>query len=199
MNYIEECMDSKKPDVYESYGLSEEEYESKWDSLFVWEKERDSLVKTKLFKEPKFNFLLESAYQEANESKSSYDVFEKYVATYLTPGKALELKRNRIVVGQCSMDDRPRIHAMNIAQLAGESLNWDVFLRAHLNIMNDRIDRISDGSWAWESRHTYIKELEELHFDVVSLLLGIALRAEDLPKNHYYGGNSRLGRAIDES
>ena len=65
--------------------------------------------------------------------------------------------------------------------------------------MNDRFERVSDGSYAYGRRKTYIKELEELNINVVNLLLGISLRMENPTKNHYYGNISRLGRAITES
>ena len=109
------------------------------------------------------------------------------------------MKRNRKVFGSCSMDNSPRVHAMSIAVLAAESISWEVFLRAHLDIMNDRFDRASDGSYAWAGRGTYIKEIEELNIEVQELLLGISLRISNPSKNHYYGNISRLGRALAET
>ncbi|PBQ34944.1 hypothetical protein CNR22_17870 [Sphingobacteriaceae bacterium] len=113
--------------------------------------------------------------------------------------KLLKDMRSTYVMGQCSMDSRPREHAMNIALLSAETTNWEVFLRSHLDIMNDRFDRRSDGSYAYARRKTYIKELEELNIDVAHLLLGISLRVENPASNHYYGTIWRLGRAISES
>jgi len=107
--------------------------------------------------------------------------------------------RSTRVVGFCSMDSRPRQHAINIALLSAETLNWEVFLKSHLDIMNDRFDRMSDGSYAWANRKTYIKELEELNINVSDLMLGIALRVENPAHNHYFGSIQRLGRAIAES
>lgn len=97
------------------------------------------------------------------------------------------------------MDSRPREHAMNIALLSAETTNWEVFLKSHLDIMNDRFDRMSDGSYAKAQRKTYIKELEELDINVNDLLIGISLRIENPASNHYYGNIGRLGRAISES
>jgi hypothetical protein len=65
--------------------------------------------------------------------------------------------------------------------------------------MNDRFERVTDGSYAWGRRQTYIRELEELGINVPDLLLGIALRVENAPKNHYFGSISRLGRALAET
>ena len=107
--------------------------------------------------------------------------------------------RSTKVVGGCSQDSRPREHTINIAMLSAEVTNWEVFLKSHLDIMNDRFDRMSDGSYAYAQRKTYIKELEELDINVLDLLIGISLRVENPAKNHYYGSIGRLGRAISES
>ncbi|MDF2449985.1 MAG: hypothetical protein K0R26_2489 [Bacteroidota bacterium] len=113
--------------------------------------------------------------------------------------KLLSKMRSTHVIGGCSMDSRPREHAMNIALLSAETTNWEVFLKSHLDIMNDKFDRVSDGSYAYAQRKTYIKELEELNINVLDLLLGISLRIENPATNHYYGSIGRLGRAISES
>ncbi|WP_111683568.1 hypothetical protein [Winogradskyella tangerina] len=111
----------------------------------------------------------------------------------------LEKMRNTRVVGSCSMDSSPRVHAMNIAKLSAETVNWEVFLKAHLDIMNDRFDRVSDGSYAYAARKTYLKELETLDIDINSLIFGISFRAENVHENHYYGSISRIGRAIADA
>lgn len=113
--------------------------------------------------------------------------------------KLLDDLRSTRVVGSCSMDNRPRRHAVNIAMVSAETQNWEVFLRAHLDVMNDRFDRATDGSYAWAQRKTYIKELEELDIDVLDLVLGISLRVENSAKNHYYGSIRRVGRALAET
>lgn len=113
--------------------------------------------------------------------------------------KLLKEMRNTHVVGGCSQDSRPREHAINIALLSAETYNWEVFLKAHLDIMNDRFDRMSDGSYAWDQRKTYIKELEELNIHVADLLLGISFRIENPAENHYFGSIGRIGRALSET
>jgi len=199
MAFITGEYDVKEPKMKYDENMSQEEIMAQYDSLQRWEKAKKGFVSLILSKRPKFKKLLDNAYSEALKNKNSTDEFEYYVAHYLSPSKSLTLKRNRIVVGQCSMDDSPRVHAMNIAQLAGESINWDIFLRSHLNVLNDNVSRVSDGSWAWEGRKTYIKELEELDIEVPDLLFGIALRASNMADGHYFGNIGRLGRAISES
>ncbi len=124
---------------------------------------------------------------------------EEFIGRNVSKELALELKRRRKVWGSCSMDDSPRIHAQQIASLAAETVRWDVFLRAHLNIMNDRFDRASDGSYAWAGRKTYIRELEELNINVHDLLFGITLSVDNPAEHHYYGSIGRLGRALSET
>jgi hypothetical protein len=190
--YIEESTNHiTEKNVPAAYG------EYKWQGLDSMKKAwvNDNLVNTE-----KFKTLLIAAVKEVKEKTSlSNDRFEEYVANYVSKADALEMKRNRRVMGQCSMDQSPRYHALNIAMLSAETVNWQVFLRAHLNIMNDRFERMSDGSYAWAQRNTYIKELEELNIEVQELLLGISLRIENPVEKHYYGSISRLGRALAET
>lgn len=113
--------------------------------------------------------------------------------------KLLDEMRSTRVVGGCSQDSRPREHAVNIALLSAETYNWEVFLKAHLDIMNDRFERMSDGSYAWGQRNTYIKELEELNINVNDLIFGISFRIENPSSNHYYGSIGRVGRALSET
>ncbi len=111
----------------------------------------------------------------------------------------LDTLRSTRVVGGCSMDASPRYHARDIALLSAQTTKWEVFLRAHLDIMNDRFDRMSDGSYAWGDRQTYIRELEELNINMPELIMGISLRVNNPAQNHYYGNVQRLGRALSET
>ena len=113
--------------------------------------------------------------------------------------KALLLKRSYKVMGSCSQDISPRLHARDIAILAAQSHGWDIFLRAHLDIMNDRFERVTDGSYAFGDRKTYLKELEELNLNIVDLMIGLTLRADNVAKNHYYNTVWRTGWALTES
>ncbi|MGQ0740575.1 MAG: hypothetical protein ACT4OJ_16115 [Bacteroidota bacterium] len=146
-----------------------------------------------------FIHLIENAAIVCTETNQSNDGLEALIGEFASKEKALYLKRCRRVVGQCSMDDSPRLHARSIALLAAEAHNWDIFLRAHLDIMNDRFERVSDGSYAWGQRKTYLKELEELNLNIVDLMLGLTLRTENAADNHYYGTIWRMGRALSES
>lgn len=149
--------------------------------------------------DPEFNKTLTEAYEEALSGGGYEDGFEALIGRYFSREEQLELKRRRRVVGGCSMDQRPRFHAQSIALLAAETTKWEIFLRCHLNIMNDRFDRVSDGSWAWKDRQTYIRELEVLDINVPDLILGTALRVENVSSNHYFSSINRIGRALSET
>ncbi|SHF97608.1 hypothetical protein [Chryseobacterium vrystaatense] len=113
--------------------------------------------------------------------------------------KLLDDFRSVHVVGLCSQDNSPRVQGVYLALLSAETANWPVFLKSHLDIMNDRFDRSSDSSYARERRQTYIKELETLNINVPDLILGTSFRIENPANNHYYANISRSGRAVAES
>lgn len=172
------------------------EYREKYS---VWDSLRPYKVDSLKMADKKFCMLLNSAVIEVKNEGGSNDELEEYVGKYISKKEELILKRNRRVVGGCSMDNSPRIHALNIAKLSAETINWEVFLRAHLDIMNDKFQRMSDGSYALGGRKTYLKELEVLDIYTNDLLLGISLRFENAAENHYWGSISRIGRALTDT
>ena len=174
------------------YAIFNEKYET-WDSLRL--QNLDETMKTNTH----LKQVLVQARDEAIETGNSNHALEFYIARYLSKEDALRLKRNRRVIGFCSMDLGPRYHAVNICQLAAQTAKWDIFLRAHLDIMNDRFERVADGSYAWASRKTYLKELEELDIEATDLLLGTCLRVKNVSDNHYLGYISRIGRALSDT
>lgn len=149
--------------------------------------------------QPKFRQLLTAAVAEARQQGGSSAELEEYALRYLGAKAALDLKRGRRVVGFCSMDSSPRRHALEVAKLSAEAVDWETFLRAHLDIMNDRFDRMADGSYAWAGRKTYLHELELLDINVFDLLIGITLHIDNAGRYHYYGDLPRLGRALAET
>jgi hypothetical protein len=175
------------------------DHKAYWDQLKIWKERRIGIIDTFIVKEEYFQKLLADAINSAIAEGGSNDELEFYAERYFSKKAALELKRSRIVVGGCSMDQAPRIHALEIAVLSAETVNWETFLRSHLDILNDNFSRSSDGSYAWGGRKTYIRELEKLDINVTDLLLGITLRLENPSQNHYFGSIRRLGRALSES
>ncbi len=149
--------------------------------------------------EPDFKQKIIEMVEIALKHRRSSELLEQLAEHYHSAEAALELKRSRTIWGSCSMDESPRIHARHIALLSAETARWDVFLRAHLDIMNDRFTRATDGSYAWDRRETYIRELEELNINVPQLILGMVLRIDNPSYNHYSGNVRRLGRALAET
>lgn len=165
----------------------------RWDSLRLVELDRKMNTSTY------WRDLLTTAADEAIATGNSDAQFEFYVSRYLSKETALKLMRNRRVIGNCSQDQSPRYHAMNICQLAAETTKWDIFLRSHLDIMNDRFERQSDGSYAWAGRKTYLKELEALDIPAIHLLIGTSLRVSNVSDNHYWSSIGRTGRALADA
>jgi hypothetical protein len=179
----------------------------KWDSVALafnktyhaWDSARLIALDKRMKTDVAFAQLLHDAMDEALADTSFSESLEFYIARYISKAKALEMKRSRRVMGRCSMDSGPRDHAVGICLLAAETAKWEVFLRSHLNIMNDRFDRASDGSYAWAGRKTYLKELEELDIHSIDLLLGTCLRVRPAATEHYWGSISRVGRALADA
>lgn len=146
-----------------------------------------------------FEEKLRDAVDEAVRKKTRNSFLEDLTSGMNLPALSLQLKRSYRVMGMCSQDRGPRIQGFEIALLSARARQWDIFLRAHLNIMNDYFERMSDGSYAQQQRRTYLKELEELNLNVVDLLLGLCLRADNTAASHYNGSIMRIGRALTES
>ncbi len=202
LNYVNDFPNEPKVADFKKAKINEYDedfdYEKYQEAFDEWNNLRlahvENLSKTEAFKTK-----LTAALEEAVKNTIGNSNFEEYVIKYGSKEKALFLKRSRKVIGGCSQDQSPRFHAQDIAVLSAETANWEVFLRAYLDIMNDRFARVSDGSYAWGGRKTYIRELEELGINVPDLLLGISIRVENPSNNHYFGSINRLGRALAET
>ncbi|MCY7328081.1 MAG: hypothetical protein LH618_06010, partial [Saprospiraceae bacterium] len=88
---------------------------------------------TRLHSTSDFTALRAAALQEAQQYNISSQEFEEVLLDAGLESEALEMKRRRRVWGSCSHDDSPRLHAQAIAELAAETVQWDIFLRAHLD------------------------------------------------------------------
>lgn len=170
-----------------------------WDAFERWYNTVNAIVEDTLSKTPQFRSLLHNAVEYATAHKQGNAEIEYYAEKYYDHKTLLTLKRSRIVMGGCSQDESPRYHALDIAKLSAETINWEIFLRAHLDIMNDNFSRVAESNNTWGRRKTYLREIEALDIDVTSLILGISFRISNPSGNHYVGDISRLGRAISES
>jgi hypothetical protein len=146
-----------------------------------------------------FRKLLINAIDDVSTGKTVGYELENYAEKYIGKAALLKLKRVWIKVGTCSEDQAPRVHAMTIATLAAETYNWEVFLRAHLDILNDRFERVIDGSYAQPGRQTYMGELEALNLNVPEMLLGTCFNMTNPSEGHYFGDLGRIARALSKA
>jgi hypothetical protein len=202
--YVEWALDfPNRPTYPDQNTLSDEEYgrvtENFWIDHAAWDSLRILDLDKRMQQDVYGQRLLNDATDEVVKSGASDEDIEFYIGRYGSKRTALQLKRSRRVMGTCSMDTSPRRHAMTICKLAAETASWDIFLRSHLDIMNDRFERTADGSYAWAGRKTYLKELELLDIDAIDLLVGTSLRVENVSDNHYWGSVGRVGRALADA
>lgn len=111
---------------------------------------------------------------------------------------ALQMKRKRRVVGFCSMDNGPANHLQSIAKLSALATEWDLFIKTHMHLINDRFESAIYSSYGEESRNTPIHDLESIGLEPDKLFVGSLLRAQDTKENHYFSNFSRIARAISQ-
>jgi hypothetical protein len=141
--------------------------------------------------------LLSDAVDEAITHYSDISI-DEYAARYLAPARALSLERSYRVFTKCGNDMRPTRHAKAICQLAVKANQWDIFLRAHLDVMNEYFYRYNEPD-DLTCRKTYTKELEQLGVNSTNLFVGICLSSRSVNINHYGGSTATMGRALAES
>lgn len=124
------------------------------------------------------------------------DFFEEMVNVLDGPEAVLQLKRSRVVHGSCSMDNKPVNHLKNIAKYAVLANNWNVFVRSHMDIVNDRFSSVVYSNYGEMSRNTPIIAFVKIGMNLAKLFCGSILTAADCRKNHYQSGSQRIGRAI---
>ncbi len=151
----------------------------------------DKLSNLKLFREQ-----LIAASDEALIKKVPSAALENLVLKYLSPAKALQLMRLRFVWSGCANDDRPRIHLYNIAKLAANIANWDIFMNSYLLLLSDPFDFTQTK----QELQYYTQQLDTLKINVNDLYLGAFFDFDNATKNHFnisYLGY-RVGAVIKE-
>ncbi len=137
--------------------------------------------------------LLNDAVDEAMAYPSDLEV-DEYAARYLPPARALSLKRSYRVFRTCGNDKGPTFHATSICQLAVKASQWDIFLRAHLDVMMTtcmttmKLTPLPAGrrmSRNWSNWEQYM-----------NLLVGTRLRSRDVNINHYQGSVPGMGAPL---
>lgn len=184
---------TKKPPYPEDKANLEQYYQASG----LWQ-DRISLFADSLFhQDSAFRNLLEESLTYAEKEKVSNGYLENFTAEFISKERALNLMRHNQQVGSCSFDTGPENQLRRIAMLAAETHNWQVFIQAFLNIMNDRASRVANSNIASASRKTYAEELTKLDLDLFKVFFGINLRiliAEG--DKHYSGSGDKIAQAF---
>lgn len=151
--------------------------------------------------ETTFQQYLSQAISEALNENWSSEVFEAYVEQYYDKALALELKRKRFVKPIDSQDRSNIHHAEQIARLAAETRNWNIFLRTHLDLMNGYFPGMISVPLEKEVFCEYVKVLELLNLKVPELLIGtlIEKEASEIDHFHYRSNIQKVAWALSES
>lgn len=104
------------------------------------------------------------------------------------------------VFGMCSYDERPAKFDFYLAALAAGTGRWKIFLRKHLDLINEGRAGLYLDFYDWQEgdRPVYGKELEATVVDVPRLLTGTLLRMERPDKTHYFSRIVNVARVIPE-
>lgn len=146
---------------------------------------------------PDSNFLhlLQTAIA-ANLKSAKYDpAFEQYVEQYDSRQAVLLLKRNRMESRGCTNDQDAWKHTLDIAKLAMETNQWNVFVNAHLYALTEcttwtRTDFFS-------KKMCMAPELQLCGLDLPSLLAGMTFQIDEEEKIRY-GRRANFGRIHNE-
>lgn len=180
--------------------IANEEWRLRWDeyvaTMEAWYNHRLGALDRKM-EDPANVKLLNDAVEEAITRQHEGNI-DEYAARYLSPARALCLERSFRIFRTCGNDMRPTFHAKAICQLAVKANQWDIFLRAHLDVMNDSYFQYNESD-PTTGRKSYVVELEQIGVNSVDLLLGICLRSRNENMNHYRGSTSIMARALAET
>ncbi len=163
-----------------------------------WYVTADSVIQNQLRNSALLKELISAAVDEALDLSMPNQLLERLAELSETKERMLRLLRIRKVTGFCSRDSEPAKHTQKIAILAAQTGHWDIFIRAHMDVLNNRFESIAYSGFNYFSRKTHVEELERIHLNVPVLLLGTAFRLENC-KGHYFGSISEMGRALSES
>lgn len=173
----------------------EQKFISYREELDEWQSKKEKFADSLYATDHNFKQLLLESLAYAESNKVSNGDLEDFTAQLISEKRALELMRQNRQVGTCSFDNGPIMQQKRIAGLAVKTLNWEVFIKSFLNVMNDRVSRNANSNIASNARKTYIEELAKLNLDINNILLGSNLRIKDTIRKHYFSNGSKIGKA----
>lgn len=152
----------------------------------------NNLLEKYLSETADFKNQLAAACEEALIKKVPAAGLEYLALKYISPAKALQIKRLRRISSNCGNDDRPRWHRFGIAKLAAQQGHWQLFMRTYLSLVADPLD----AERTIENHRFYTEQLELLHIKVRDLYLGGILRIHNGAANHWTIVEGGLGNQV---
>ncbi len=143
-----------------------------------------------------FHRMLDLSIEAAIENQCYFELLEQLVARYRSKDLALKLKRSHFPVACCGMSSRPYLHRRDIAVLAAQTAEWNVFLRTHIDVVFDDYRKNPDGTFTFLGDRTMVPVLQDFGLDVESLLLGSVLRVDNRHRNAYKTFAYSIGNVI---
>ncbi len=162
--------------------------------LLSWKIQLYSLIEERISRKATFKKLLKDAICEAIGLHYSFELLEGLALRYDTKANTLALKRLRIEVGICSRQANPTLQQYCISNLAAETGNANIWLRALFAILGDRC--------AHEARcnsRTFAPLLDEAGINMPAMMLGVLFKMQNAGRNHYSTYPGHLCRAVGES
>lgn len=173
---------------------SSEQYQKRIEK---WKNQR-TIILDSLKDDPYFRAMLDTAYIDNLSNDEPNRELNFYFNRYLSNEKLLAYYRSYYYIGGGSTDGSPRTHIYNISNRAALEGNWEVFIKGHLNLLFDKVERSSDLSLMDENRNTYVKELTAIKLDIDRLLFGTIYEIGNGTELQYNGNVRRLGRTLAE-
>ncbi len=107
----------------------------------------------------------------------------------------LSFHRNHPITGSCSMDERPILQLEKIAKSAALNMDWDLFIKAHLDLINNRFSAFAYSSYGVANREAPAKSLESI-FDPTALFLGTILQYHQSYPKQYISNRFQIAKSL---
>jgi hypothetical protein len=178
----------------------EEERRRRWDEYAAavegWYNRRLAALDRKM-QNPVNMKLLDDAVAEAITHRHDFSL-DEYAVRYLSPERALSLERSSRPLRTCGADMWPTRYTREICKLAVRANQWEIFLRAHLDVMNDHFYQYEPSDTSTR-RKTYVRELDQMGVNSMKLSIGACLSSRDVNIVHYQGSTAVMARGLTES
>jgi len=186
---------------YEPPGITQEELRFvKRKTSIKYSSDRLEWIHEVRSKHQKFKPLLKAAAEAAIAAGLVNCELEDLTSRYLSKDIAIEIMRNGMDSRLCYfLDGRLHTREFRIAQLAAETGNLNLFVLAHLNLINEALEPLSNTHESQPDRRTFFRELEIMGLNLKSLVPGLVLIQSFSAKDTNPIAPDRLGRSLAEA